>query len=1001
MTYCPGRSTCSCKSCSPYPWGALRNGIRLKVHPMNAYNMLSMGCAYTGASAPSKVLLLFLGLKVICFVRLGDAHAAVAAGHVKQIMVLAMLQSMDLHQYFYCYFSGLKIKNPSLIKTMFPLHVFHCLSCKYFCSLEASSLEEFLEKCNKNNKNEQNSNMIITVFGASGWGPRPGWPLPAPTLKLNSQPPRQLYMPFGHEPGGFSWLCDSDCNDTIPAEVTCEECFLFINFSGLLVVHRLPRGPLGVPREPFGIPGIFAAFVFDLRAPQGSLGTLRGSVETFEVFPAFVSDPWAPQGSLGTLGVFWNQCRIPLGGGPPVPVRSDQLTTTNSEGEFEIDTYAPETQTCALINEQLVVGNVFHYKANNCIDCLSANQEWACGALSDSFKRCFDFIHILVRFRNYSVTTHDCVNVDSVCMDLLVEDADSRKSQSLTHIILLDFVNVEEDTCTFETLARLILNEHCAVKNEVDHYATNRLSFLALRQKIRLSLHRQLQWILRMHWMISHPSDYSTIVIKDESGFTELKMAHGFIRQTGVNGISRLASVLKQFKLCGDTQSLHSHVRAQVRVDMRTSTLTDNSRVAICFGCTDCFRSFFRFHSIEFQACALADAYAFTCVHTRTHMRTRTHTYAHAYTCACTRAHACAYTHPHMHAHACIHTRAHAHTDPHAHTLSLSLFLPLSLSLSLPLPPRPLGHLAPALLPCRAAGSFSLPGWLALLQLRVRLLVVAVRLSVGGSLCFKCCPLPRPCWPPLPPWLRFGCACCRVRLSLCLSVAVAVPPESCTKSCFFVPLPASFSTRMAQEVAQLNSKTRDCNPCCLCYKYSAIVVGGEFNRGTGAPRASVPQRVEADDSGSRYRPLQSRRHAAGHKRTRPLVGCHLAERRKGLKLLRLPRGSKRHYGVSKRWRFGKRPRVRSTPTRALWADTGFKFHLERLARRTPSQPPRSSSKRAIRASLHTSATSPLGTGRGKRVPQDRASVFCEPVSSVQVRGAVIDGGVRIYRWMFI
>ena len=52
MTYCAARSAGSLRSCSPDPWETLRHGIRPKVPTMNAYIMLSMGCAYTGAFAP-------------------------------------------------------------------------------------------------------------------------------------------------------------------------------------------------------------------------------------------------------------------------------------------------------------------------------------------------------------------------------------------------------------------------------------------------------------------------------------------------------------------------------------------------------------------------------------------------------------------------------------------------------------------------------------------------------------------------------------------------------------------------------------------------------------------------------------------------------------------------------------------------------------------------------------------------------------------------------------
>ena len=49
-----------------------------------------------------------------------------ASCHALKNQVLTMLQNMDLHLCFYVkYCAGLKIKYPSVIKTMFPLHALY------------------------------------------------------------------------------------------------------------------------------------------------------------------------------------------------------------------------------------------------------------------------------------------------------------------------------------------------------------------------------------------------------------------------------------------------------------------------------------------------------------------------------------------------------------------------------------------------------------------------------------------------------------------------------------------------------------------------------------------------------------------------------------------------------------------------------------------------------------------------------------------------------------
>ena len=139
MTYCAARSVCSSRSCSPYPWRALRIGIRAKVHPMNAYIMLSMGCTYTGAFAPFYSLFYLSPSGT----RVKRAQLSnVASGHAPIIKILAIVRATCINVHgclylCYCvdtekYVSDFYFELTEVIKTMFPLHVVDASCCKYF-----------------------------------------------------------------------------------------------------------------------------------------------------------------------------------------------------------------------------------------------------------------------------------------------------------------------------------------------------------------------------------------------------------------------------------------------------------------------------------------------------------------------------------------------------------------------------------------------------------------------------------------------------------------------------------------------------------------------------------------------------------------------------------------------------------------------------------------------------------------------------------------------------
>ena len=198
MAYCPGRSTCSSRSCSPDPWGALRHGIRPKVHPMIAYNLLSMDCAYTGAFAPYYYTFYFspreTRVKRTQLLDVATSHAPLI-----KIFQFVLEGSMDLPSCFYhCRRDGTEIKYSNvfhfeflrLIKTMFP-HVLFCSSCRCVCSLEAISLGAFLGGSVEENKNVLFFRRLDFYNLFAGWIQR-------------------IYTPCGSGPGGFSL--------TIPAE---------------------------------------------------------------------------------------------------------------------------------------------------------------------------------------------------------------------------------------------------------------------------------------------------------------------------------------------------------------------------------------------------------------------------------------------------------------------------------------------------------------------------------------------------------------------------------------------------------------------------------------------------------------------------------------------------------------------------------------------------------------------------------------------------------------
>merc|ERR1719414_1124086 len=87
------------------------------------------------------------------------------------------------------------------------------------------------------------------------------------------------------------------------------------------------------------------------------------------------------------------------------------------------------------------------------------------------------------------------------------------------------------------------------------------------------------------------PNDYSTIVINNEAGFTELRMAHGFIRPTGVNGILQLKARPKRGSVFGGgcptttptTTTTTAALCPEMVVDWKTSFRGPTDNGAACF----------------------------------------------------------------------------------------------------------------------------------------------------------------------------------------------------------------------------------------------------------------------------------------------------------------------------------------------------------------------------------------------------------------------------------
>ena len=167
--------------------------------------------------------------------------------------------------------------------------------------------------------------------------------------------------------------------------------------------------------------------------------------------------------------------------------------------------------------------------------------------------------------------------------------------------------------------------------------------------------------------------------------------------------------------------------------------------------------------------------------------------------------------------------------------------------------------------------------------------------------------------------LSFGSG---VRLSSSPSLCSSVRPSPCrsfSAFCFLARASLSSCLLLAQEGAQTLVKIWHCKPCCncSCYTHKYLVAGGDLTEVQGPHGFLHFKRDTADVSGSRYRPFQSQCYVAGHKRSPPLSGCRLAERRKGLQVLSLHRETMRHHGLATRWRFGNRPRGRNPPPTLL------------------------------------------------------------------------------------
>ena len=228
MTYCAARSAGSLRSCSPDPWGALRHGIRPMVPPMNAYIMLSMDCAYTDSFTRfvchlesnyklkgPQYKVVSRGKSLFIFVSTENSSSGdvetfifwlspretrvertpfqnVASGHAPLIRLL--------HWFYFNSCAGLKIKYPSVIKTMFPLH--GCSSCIYLFCLGERRVESILGKVvevGQEKLEKQEKNAFELFLG----------------LIVSSQnvPDGSLFTPWGRGPCGFdSAILVLDCS---------------------------------------------------------------------------------------------------------------------------------------------------------------------------------------------------------------------------------------------------------------------------------------------------------------------------------------------------------------------------------------------------------------------------------------------------------------------------------------------------------------------------------------------------------------------------------------------------------------------------------------------------------------------------------------------------------------------------------------------------------------------------------------------------------------------
>ena len=229
----------------------------------------------------------------------------VASCHASTIRILrfVLVRSMNLHfrSRFHCC-ARLKIKNPSLIKTMFPLHVSFCLGCKYVSSLEERSLGKKLGE----NKRKMRLKVFSCLFPPPFYG---GLPF---VVAGNHCFFAGIQHALGTRSGEFH---DCDCGNfrnensenslfacprrrpAFPAEGH-EECFHFIN-----VLRTLKTDP-GAPQVSLESSSALERFFGTSEVYRLSLGSSR----SFGTPLIQHCDPRAPRDPLGLLGPqgrFW------------------------------------------------------------------------------------------------------------------------------------------------------------------------------------------------------------------------------------------------------------------------------------------------------------------------------------------------------------------------------------------------------------------------------------------------------------------------------------------------------------------------------------------------------------------------------------------------------------------------------------------------------------------------------------------------------------------------